>query len=92
MDRGSTRLYLKIGRSVPILVARAVVLTNAKRENDLLIVKSLQWRINRSLTSSFKDVYGCRWAVWRDHEGNDPWENTIPFDEWVDERFCPANS
>ena len=30
-DRGSTRLFLKIGRSVPILVAPAIVLTNAKR-------------------------------------------------------------
>jgi len=37
-----------------------------------------------------KDVYGCRWAIWKGPNGDDPWSNNIPFDEWVDERFCPA--
>lgn len=39
-----------------------------------------------------KQVHMCRWAVWKDHEGRDPWLNNIPFDEWVDERFCPSTN
>ena len=39
-----------------------------------------------------REVHMCRWAIWKDHNGDDPWLNNIPFDEWVDERFCPANN
>jgi len=38
-----------------------------------------------------KDVYGCRWAIWKDKNGSDPFLNSEIFDEWVDEDSCIQN-
>ena len=38
-----------------------------------------------------KDVYGCRWAIWKDKDRKDPFKNSELFDEWVDLDKCPAH-
>ena len=38
-----------------------------------------------------KDVYGCRWAIWKDKDKKDPFKNSELFDEWVDLDKCSAH-